>query len=91
MKSNKFKLISSIVAFCLILTLGVFGILAVKQFNHNVGGKIRFNATGVNVTVSQGVPTGIQNNSLTDTMQEFSVSTSFCTRFRYANKNRFLG
>ena len=51
----KAKLISTIVAMCLVITLGVFGILAVKTLNMSVGGNITFSADGLSLEVSQGV------------------------------------
>ena len=51
---QKTKLVVTVMAMCLVLTLGVFGILAVKTLNMSVGGNITFNASGINATISQG-------------------------------------
>ena len=51
----KTKLIATIMAMCLVITLGVFGILAVKTLNMSVGGNITFSADGVALEVSQGI------------------------------------
>ena len=48
------KLIATLMAMCLVITLGVFGILAVKTLNMSVGGNITFNADGVSFTIGQG-------------------------------------
>ena len=50
----KTKLIATLMAMCLVITLGVFGILAVKTLNMSVGGNITFNADGVSFTIGQG-------------------------------------
>ena len=41
-------------AMCLVVTLGVIGIFAVKTLNMNVGGNITFSADGLELEVSQG-------------------------------------
>ena len=43
----KTKLIATLMAMCLVITLGVFGILAVKTLNMSVGGNITFSAEGI--------------------------------------------
>ena len=50
----KTKLIATLMAMCLVITLGVFGILAVKTLNMSVGGNINFVADGVSFTIGQG-------------------------------------
>ena len=78
----RFKLISTIVAMCLVITLGVFGILAVKTLNMSVGGNITFSADGLSLEVSQGVfkttggaeYTGITTQ--TDKLQAFAIDTN---------------
>ena len=50
----KTKLIATLMAMCLVITLGVFGILAVKTLNMSVGGNITFNAEGVSFTIGDG-------------------------------------
>ena len=50
----KTKLIATLMAMCLVITLGVFGILAVKTLNMSVGGNITFSAEGVSLIVSPG-------------------------------------
>ena len=51
----KTKLIATIMAMCLVISLGVIGILAVKTLNMSVGGNITFSADGLALEVSQGV------------------------------------
>ena len=51
----KTKLISTIFAMCLVITLGVVGIFAVKTLNMSVGGNITFSADGLDLEVSEGV------------------------------------
>ena len=51
---HKTKLIATLMAMCLVITLGVFGILAVKTLNMSVGGNINFVADGVSFTIGQG-------------------------------------
>ena len=50
----KTKLIATLMAMCLVITLGVFGILAVKTLNMSVGGNITFTADGIAFEVSKG-------------------------------------
>ena len=52
--TNKTKLIAALMAVCLVVTLGVFGILAVKALNMSVGGNITFTADGISFEVSAG-------------------------------------
>ena len=51
---NKTKLIATLMAICLVVTLGVFGILAVKTLNMSVCGNITFSAEGIAFEVSKG-------------------------------------
>ena len=51
---NKTKLVATLMALCLVVTLGVFGILAVKTLNMSVGGNITFTAEGIAFEVSPG-------------------------------------
>ena len=48
------KLIATIMSMCLVITLGVFGILAVKTLNMSVGGNITFSADGLSLEVFDG-------------------------------------
>ena len=80
MKSRT-KLIATIMAICLVVTLGVFGILAVKTLNMSVGGNITFSAEGVSLIVSPGEFKTTDNkdysNILTQTgkLQGFTMTT----------------
>ena len=78
----KTKLITSLIAMCLVLTIAVIGILAVTSLNMKIGGNISFSAEGVSFKVSEGkfyeddgttLYTGI--TSQTNIMQEFSMDT----------------
>ena len=51
---TKTRLITTIISICLVITLGVIGIFAVKTLNMNVGGNISFFADGVEIEVSSG-------------------------------------
>ena len=48
------KFIATIIAMCLVVTLGVIGIFAVKTLNMNVGGNITFSADGLSLEVFDG-------------------------------------
>ena len=50
----KTKLVATIMAMCLVVTLGVIGIFAVKTLNMNVGGNITFSADGLSLEVFDG-------------------------------------
>ena len=50
----KTKFIATIMSLCLVVTLGVIGIFAVKTLNMSVGGNITFSADGLALEVSQG-------------------------------------
>ena len=75
------KLISTIVAMCLVITLGVFGILAVKTLNMSVGGNITFSADGLALEVSQGQFKTTENASYSNIttqngkLQAFAIDT----------------
>ena len=80
--SKKSKLIATIMAMCLVISLGVIGILAVRTLNMKIGGNITFNAEGIAFTVGEGkfyeddattIYTGI--SSQTGKMQGFSMDT----------------
>ena len=80
--SKKTKLIATLMAMCLVISLGVIGILAVKTLNMKIGGNITFNAEGIAFTVGEGkfyeddattIYTGI--SSQTGKMQGFSMDT----------------
>ena len=79
---RKTKLIATLMALCLTVTLGVIGIFAVKTLNMTVGGNITFTADGLAVTVSQGAfkttsgatYTGITNQ--TGKLQGFVMDTN---------------
>ena len=51
---RKTKFMAIVMAMCFVITLGVFGILAVKTLNMSVGGNIVFNAEGIAFTVGNG-------------------------------------
>ena len=77
--SKKSKIIAVFMAACLVITLGVFGILAVKSLDMKIGGNISFFAEGISFTVGEGkfyeddattLYTGI--SSQTGKMQGFS-------------------
>ena len=51
---HKTKFFATIIAMCLVITLGVWGILAVKTLNMNVGGNITFSAEGLSFEVFAG-------------------------------------
>jgi hypothetical protein len=51
---HKTKLIATLMAMCLVITLGVFGILAVKTLNMSVGGNITYSADGLDFSISDG-------------------------------------
>ena len=78
----KTKLIATLMAMCLVITLGVFGILAVKTLNMSVGGNITFTADGISFEVSKGEfkttsgseYTGI--TSQTGKLQGFAMNTN---------------
>ena len=78
----KTKLIATLMAMCLVITLGVFGILAVKTLNMSVGGNITFTADGISFEVSKGEfkttsgseYTGI--TSQTGKLQAFAMNTN---------------
>ena len=79
---SKTKLIATLMAMCLVITLGVFGILAVKTLNMSVGGNITFTADGISFEVSAGEfktksgseYTGI--TSQTGKLQAFAMNTN---------------
>ena len=80
--SKKTKLIATLMAMCLVISLGVIGILAVRTLNMKIGGNITFNAEGIAFTVGEGkfyeddattIYTGI--SSQTGKMQGFSMDT----------------
>ena len=80
--SKKTKVIATLMAMCLVISLGVIGILAVRTLNMKIGGNITFNAEGVAFTVGEGkfyeddattIYTGI--SSQTGKMQGFSMDT----------------
>ena len=50
----KTKLFMTIVSMCLVLCLGIVGILAVKTLNMSVGGNITFSAEGLDFSISDG-------------------------------------
>ena len=85
--NNKTKIILTIMSMCLVITLGVLGIFAVKTLGMNVGGNITFNADGIAFEVSNGIfkktdgtaYTGITTQ--TGKMQGFSIEN-------YKQKNR---
>ena len=79
---TKTKLIATLMAMCLVISLGVIGILAVTSLNMTIGGNINFFADGVSFTVGEGkfyeengttLYTGI--TSQTGVMQGFSMDT----------------
>lgn len=79
----KTKLISTIVAMCLVITLGVFGILAVKTLNMTVGGNISFSAEGVSFSIGQGkfyqsdeITEYVDITTQSGKMQGFSMDTN---------------
>ena len=80
--NQKTKLIATLMSMCLVLALGVIGILAVRTLNMKIGGNITFNAEGIAFTVGEGkfyeddattLYTGI--SSQTGKMQGFSMDT----------------
>ena len=78
----KTKLISTLMAICLVVTLGVFGILAVKTLNMSVGGNITFTADGIAFEVSAGefkTESGAQYSGITSQtgkLQGFAMNTN---------------
>ena len=79
---TKTKLIATIIAMCLVVTLGVIGIFAVKTLNMTVGGNITFSADGLALEVSQGQFKTTENASYSNIttqnnkLQAFSIDTN---------------
>ena len=79
---KKTKLIMMFMSLCLVISLGVLGIFAVKTLNMSVGGNITFSADGIDVSVSQGKFYTKENtdysNITTQTgkMQGFAMTTN---------------
>ena len=79
---NKTKLIATLMAMCLVITLGVFGILAVKTLNMSVGGNITFTADGIAFEVSAGefkTESGVEYTGITSQtgkLQGFAMNTN---------------
>ncbi|MBO5345000.1 MAG: hypothetical protein J6A51_03795, partial [Clostridia bacterium] len=77
----KTKLISTIIAMCFVVTLGVIGIFAAKTLNLSVGGNITFSADGLALEVSQGEFKTIDDaeystiTSQTNKLQGFEINT----------------
>ena len=78
----KAKLIATIMTMCLVVTLGVIGIFAVKTLNMNVGGNITFSADGLSLEVSAGefkTEGGATYSNITtqsNKFQEFAIDTN---------------
>ena len=78
----KTKLIATLMAMCLVITLGVFGILAVKTLNMSVGGNITFTADGISFEVSKGefkTTSGAEYTGITThtgKLQAFAMNTN---------------
>ena len=51
---QKTRLLMTIISMCLVITLGVIGILAVKKLDLNIGGNVSFTAEGVDITIENG-------------------------------------
>ena len=76
--SYKSKLIATVVAVCLVVTFGVFGILAVKTLNMSVGGNVSFDSYGINALISDGVLEGatLLNADKDSKLKGFEVTTN---------------
>ena len=76
------KFIATIIAMCLVVTLGVIGIFAVKTLNMTVGGNITFSADGLALEVSQGQFKTTENASYSNIttqnnkLQAFAIDTN---------------
>ena len=79
--NKKTKLVATIMAMCLVITLGVIGIFAVKTLNMSVGGNITFSADGLSLEVSAGIFKDDKDakyegiTTQTGKMQAFAINT----------------
>ena len=78
----KTKFIATIMSLCLVVTLGVIGIFAVKTLSMSVGGNITFSADGLALEVSQGQFKTTDNSSYSNIttqnnkLQAFAIDTN---------------
>ena len=68
------KLIVLISSFCLILAIGLFGVLAVTSLNFSMGGRVFFTAEGVNAKIYDAQFSGMTVSDAT-AFKTFTVST----------------
>ena len=72
---QKTKLITLISSFCLVLALGIVGVLAVSDLTFNMGGSVSFTAEGVNALIHDAVFDGITPSDGT-AFKSFEVTTN---------------
>ena len=75
------KIISLALSFCMVLALGIIGVLAVQNLNLEIGGNISFTAEGVKATITKGDENGenvVTGGTVVETgkMEVFAIDTS---------------
>ena len=71
--SKKIKNIIICISICLILSLGVFCVFAIKNFSLPMGGSIKFIAPGIDATISSATLTGMSKEDGSGQMNSFTV------------------